>query len=48
MVDETKEILDKFTYACEGKHENFDEMMQDVYQNTDEVLEMIRNKHNNS
>ena len=48
MVDETKSILNKLSYSCEGKHEDYDEMMKDVQLHTAEILKIIHGVHTNS
>lgn len=47
MIEETKVILDQLTYACEGKHEDYSDMMEDVFQHTSEIIQMIEDSHTN-
>jgi len=48
MVEETKSILDQLSYSYEGRHEDFDGMMEDVRLHTAEILQMIHDVHTNS
>ena len=47
MIEETKQILDHLSYACQGKHEDYNAMMEDVVQHTHEIIQIIRSKQDN-
>ena len=42
LVEETKSIFNSLKYSCEGKYDNFEDIMENVYLHTSQVIRIMR------